>query len=240
MNKIYGFECKRLISNKFFIGIAAVIVIYGWQVLKNITIKGVSYTAPFSPWSFGDYLCHILPLLWIGTLFFVSLFHTEEEERRSRLFIAVKMKPQTHGLLRCLAILTVAVLLAFISILPAFVFYAKLFEWYSWGSLIGVAVITLVPGVVFALGSGRVGVFFGRWALYLWMLVPFVLKMFKLPEAFGILNGTLFTERPLQLKILDPAFSLNAGTTLVQILLFIIGIACVLMKRARGLTPLAH
>ena len=29
----------------------------GALVLHGVTILGVSHTAPFSPWSFGDYLC---------------------------------------------------------------------------------------------------------------------------------------------------------------------------------------
>lgn len=70
MAKIFGYECRRLLWNKFFLGLLAVLLFYGWQVLDWVTILGVSHTAPFSPWSFGDYLCRLLPLMWIGALFF--------------------------------------------------------------------------------------------------------------------------------------------------------------------------
>ncbi len=54
MRKIFLYECKRLLWNKFFAGLVLVLLFYGWQVLRRVTILGVSHTAPFSPWSFGD------------------------------------------------------------------------------------------------------------------------------------------------------------------------------------------
>ena len=50
-------------------------------MLHSVTILGVSHTAPFSPWSFGDYLSRMLPLLWIGMLFFLT-FYTSPKARR--------------------------------------------------------------------------------------------------------------------------------------------------------------
>ena len=69
--------------NKFFPGIALVLLFYGWQILDRITILGVAHTAPFSAWSYGDYLGYMLPLLWIGALFTLSFFTSGAEERRS-------------------------------------------------------------------------------------------------------------------------------------------------------------
>ena len=72
MGKIFRYECRRLLWNKFFLGLAVVLLLYGALVLHAVTILGVAHTAPFSPWSFGDYLSRMLPLLWIGMLFFLT------------------------------------------------------------------------------------------------------------------------------------------------------------------------
>ena len=82
MGKIFRYECRRLLWNKFFGGLLLVLLFYGWQVLSRVTILGVSHTAPFSPWSFGDYLSRMLPLLWIGMLFFLT-FYTSPKARRA-------------------------------------------------------------------------------------------------------------------------------------------------------------
>ena len=81
MRKIFFYECKRLLWNKFFLGLLLVLLFYGWQVLSGATILGVSHTAPFSPWSFGDYLCRMVPLLWIGALFFLTRFTSGGAQR---------------------------------------------------------------------------------------------------------------------------------------------------------------
>ena len=60
MRKIFFYECRRLLCNKFFLGLLLVILFYGWQVLNRVTIFGIAHTAPYSPWSFGDYLCRML------------------------------------------------------------------------------------------------------------------------------------------------------------------------------------
>ena len=78
MGKIYRYECRRLLWNQFFVGLIAVLLCYGALVLRDVTILGVSHTAPFSPWSFGDYLCRMLPLLWIGALFFADLLYLQQ------------------------------------------------------------------------------------------------------------------------------------------------------------------
>ena len=129
MRKIFGYECKRLLCNKFFIGLILVILFYGWQVLNRVTILGVSHTAPFSPWSYGDYLSRMIPLLWIGALFFLTFFTSKAERRRKVITSATPVKPSVYGLVRCCAALTGTALLALVVILLAIVFYGQMFHW---------------------------------------------------------------------------------------------------------------
>ena len=74
MHKIFHYELKRLLWNKFFFGLLVVTLFYAYQVFTGEIILGVAHTAPFSPWSFGCYLSRLLPLLWVGELFFLSFF----------------------------------------------------------------------------------------------------------------------------------------------------------------------
>ena len=172
MRKIFGYECKRLLCNKFFIGLILVILFYGWQVLNRVTILGVSHTAPFSPWSYGDYLSRMIPLLWIGALFFLTFFTSKAERRRKVITSATPVKPSIYGLVRCCAALTGTALLALVVILLAIVFYGQMFNWYAWSSLLLPTFFTFVPTLVFALGSGWFMGHFKAWLLFLWMLLP--------------------------------------------------------------------
>ena len=82
MIKIFRCECRRLLCNKFFIGLLAVLLFYAGQVFYAVALPGVAHTAPFSPWSFGAYLGRLLPLVWVGALFFLTFF-TSARERQS-------------------------------------------------------------------------------------------------------------------------------------------------------------
>lgn len=232
MIKIFLYECKRLVFNKFFFGILFVVLFYGWQVLDNTTIFGVSYTAPFSAWSFGDYLSRMLPLLWIGALFFLTFFTGPKAQRVAALTHATQMSPRRYAMARCSAAFLGTGLLALACLVEAAVFYASYFGWYGWGNLLFVALITLPSPLVFALGSGWLLGQIRPWLVYVWMGAAFVCKVFPLPETFGILNGSFFTQYPLALGTLDPPLSMPAAAILAQCTLLVCGM--VLLFYASG------
>ena len=225
MIKIFGYECKRLLWNKFFLGLLLVFLFYGWQVLTGATLLGVSHTAPFSPWSFGDYLSRMVPLLWIGALFFLTFFTSGKARRAAVLTDAVPMSPRRYALARCAAALVGSCLMAMVCLAEAAVFYGWYVSWYGWGALLLPALVTLVPALLFALGSGWLLGQVRPWLVYVWMLLPFACLALPLPEALGIWNGTFFSEYPLNLEGLDPPFSLPTEVVAAQSLLLAAGIA---------------
>ena len=225
MSKIYGYECRRLLWNKFFIGLAVVLLLYGALVLRGVTILGVAHTAPFSPWSFGDYLSRMLPLLWIGMLFFLTFYTSPKARRVAVLTDATPMPRRAYALARCAAALTGGVLLSLLCMGEAVAFYGRMFGWYGWGNLMFPALATLLPALVFALGSGWLLGRLQPCLLYVWMAVPFLLAALPLPETFGLWSGSFFTTYPLTLETLDPGFILPMDVLVVQVILLAVGAA---------------
>ena len=228
--KIFLYECKRLLWNKFFAGLVLVLLFYGWQVLRRVTILGVSHTAPFSPWSFGDFLSRMLPLLWIGALFFLTFFTSEKARRAAVLTDAAPLPPRRYALARCAAALTGTALLALACISEAACFYGIYFGWYGWSGLVFPTLVTLVPPLVFALGSGWLLGMLRPWLLYVWMLVSPVCLALPLPESLGLWNGRLFAQYPLTLGTLDPAFTLPAAVLFVQFVLLASGVVLLAVR----------
>ena len=113
MIKIFRCECRRLLCNKFFIGLLAVLLFYAGQVFYAVALPGVAHTAPFSPWSFGAYLGRLLPLVWVGALFFLTFF-TSARERRAAVLTAAAL---VGVALLCLAALALAALLYALSLI---------------------------------------------------------------------------------------------------------------------------
>lgn len=228
MRKIFLYECKRLLWNKFFFGILLILLFYGWQVLNHITILGVSHTAPFSPWSFGDYLGRMLPLLWIGTLFFLTFFTSPKARRVAALTNATQITPRRYAMARCTAALVGTGLLALVCLLEAAVFYGSYFEWYAWEKLLIPALVTLLPPLVFALGSGWLLGQIKTRLVYGWMTIPFLCMTLPIPDVLGLWNGSFFTEYPLALGTLDPVFSMPISVILSQCILLTFGIILML------------
>lgn len=230
MTKIMRYELKRLLWNKFFAGLLAVTLLYGWQVLTGETLLGVARTAPFSPWSFGSYLGRLLPLLWVGTLFFLRFFTSEAALRTAVLTDATPADRRAYALTRCAAALVGAVLLTTAVLLLAGAFYSRYFRWHDWAALAPAAVVTLLPPLVFALGSGWALAGLRPWLLYVWMPVPLILAALPLPEALGLWNGSLFSTYPLTLETLDPGFQLPWSVWLAQGLLLAAGLALMTIR----------
>ena len=203
MIKIFRCECRRLLCNKFFIGLLAVLLFYAGQVFYAVALPGVAHTAPFSPWSFGAYL--------------------------AVLTAATPADPRRYALARCAAALVGVALLCLAALALAALLYARLFGWTDWGSLALPALVILAPPLVFALGSGWLLGRLRPWLLYVWMLLPFALAALPLPEALGLWNGGLCTSYPLTLGMLDPAFSLPAAAWAVQGLLLAAGVLLLLV-----------
>ena len=107
MIKIFRCECRRLLCNKFFIGLLAVLLFYAGQVFYAVALPGVAHTAPFSPWSFGAYLGRLLPLVWVGALFFLTFFTSARERRAAVLTAATPADPRRYALARCAAALVI-------------------------------------------------------------------------------------------------------------------------------------
>ena len=233
MRKIFRYECRRLLLNKFFAGLVLVLLAYGAMVLESATILGVSHTAPFSPWSFGDYLSRMLPLLWVGASFFLTFFTSGRARRAMALTDAAPMDARRYAWARCAAALAGTALLALCCLLEAAVFYGRYFGWYAWGSLLLPALATLAPTLVFALGCGWLLARIRPWLLYPWMLLPFAVSALPLPEALGLWNGSLFTALPLTLGTLDPTFTLPAAAVVAQLVLLTAGTAALFLRPGR-------
>ena len=143
------------------------------------------------------------------------------------------MSPRAYTMVRCAAALTGTAILALVCMAEAALFYGLYFGWHDWGSLLLPALATLVPPLVFALGSGWLLGKLRPWLLYPWMAAPFVLSALPLPEALGLWNGSFFTSYPLALGTLDPAFTMPGAAVLAQCLVLAAGVLLLALQPKR-------
>lgn len=164
----------------------------------------------------------------------LTFFTSGKAQRVNILTDATPVSPRRYALARCAAALTGTVLLALVCIAETAFFYGQYFSWYSWGQLIFPVLITLAPALIFALGSGWLLGQIRLWLVYVWMLVPFGCMALPLPDALKIWNGQFFSDYPLTLGTLDPAFSIPSAVLIVQCVLFAVGIVLLMIRPAHS------
>lgn len=227
MIKLFGYECKRLLLNKFFLGLLVITGLYCWQILSGDIISGIGYTAPFSGWSYGYYLATMLPLLLIGLLFFISFLFTAKEKKVSVITSATPLSPIKYGSVRYFAILIcfVASLTAVVGI--SLLFYQKIFQFHDFITFICPLLWTIIPTALLFMGLGvllgNINVSFIYGLMFLALLLGFV----PLPP-FMDLFGTLFYQQfPLSLPVGidgEPDFIIPMTIKMIKLIISLIGI----------------
>ncbi len=234
VSKIFLYELRRMLGSKFYLGFGTVILWYGWQILNNVTILGVANTAPFSPWSFGAYLTGLLPLLGVVLLFFLWNLCNAQARGVQSLTDAASVRRERYQLTKYLAALT-----AWLSLVVVVTMLGISFLWTLFGdsvpvaALLLVAVITLVPPAALLLGVGAVAGGLRSWTLFVLMALVFGAGF--LPGDFY--GASLFTEYPLTLGVLDPAFSMPPSVVIGKLAVLLVGVGLLLQtmvsKRVR-------
>lgn len=234
VSKIFLYELRRMLVSKFYLGFGAVILWYGWQLLNNVTILGVANTAPFSPWSFGSYLIGLLPLLGVALLFFLWNLCNAQARGVQSLTDTASVRRERYQLTKYLAALT-----AWLSLVVVLTMLGISFLWVHFGdsvpvaALLLVAVVTLLPPAALLLGAGAVVGGLRSWTLFVLMALTFGVGF--LPGDFY--GASLFTEYPLTLGVLDPAFSMPISVVIGKLAALLVGVGLLLQtivsKRVR-------
>lgn len=212
MAKLFRYELRRLVFSRFFLGLLTVLLWYGWQLLNTVTILGVAYTAPFSPWSFGAYLAGLGPFLSAALLFFLWNQRGEKARGVALLTAATPVEPGRYLLIKTAAAASAWLLLALSACALGLGFLVSLFGGDpTYAALAAPAAAALLPPLIFPLG---LGLWISRRSPAL--LLPLMAAVIGLgfitpPLAADLYGRALFSQYPLTLGVLDPAFTMPAA-----------------------------
>ncbi len=234
MIKIFHYELRRLLLNKLSVCIFLVCLWYGWLTLTGTTIQGIAHTTPFSPWSFGDYLARVLPVVCLGEFFFLTFFTSTQEQKAAVIIRATAADFRKYAAVRCGAVClgTLGICLGVIGL--GFSFYTYFFGWTDFGSLVLPALLVLGPSVIFCLGFGWMLGSIHPMLVYGAMVIPFLLSRAPLPWPADFSLGSFFAGYPLNLDVPDPAFIVPVPVLFGRLAYLFIGILLFWQSQKRG------
>jgi ABC-2 type transport system permease protein len=93
----------------------------------------------------------------------------------------------------------------------------------DYGELILPALLTLIPPIVFCLGAGMVLSCFNHTLIYALMAAVILLTVLPLPPAINFSLSGFFSQFPLTMGTLDPAFQIPSWLAIHQISLTVLG-----------------
>ncbi len=224
MRKLFFYELRRLIGTKSFAGLLAVCLCFGWQILTTKTICGVADTAPFSPWSFGSYLADVMPVLCAALLFFLWNLFSGKARNVQVLTAATPVSWGWYLLVKCAAAAVAWLALVFFIILLGLGFLLALFgASVPIGWLLLSATTVVLPVLVFVLGIGFLCGRIHPALLIVFLALMLALNLLPLPSAADLLSADFFSQYPLTLGVLDPAFSMPLSVLIGKCICTILG-----------------
>ncbi len=226
MNKIFRYELRRLIWNKFFIGLLVINGIFAWFVLTTDTIAGAAYTAPFSRWSFGAYLASILPLTILTVLFLLSVYYSKNEKQVEILTSVTPVNKVRYALVRSAAITICFLTICAVIFVLGIYFYITVFDYRDIIPFLLPSGMIMLPCLLFSLGIGHLAGRIHQGLLYALMLIVMVVGYAGFGGSFDFFGHWYFSSYPISLPVGndgEPAFMLSSGFMLARLVYLVTG-----------------
>ena len=152
--KIFLYEFKRIFVSKAYLFLLLLIGAYSVYTLKTVVLRGFADTAPFSEWSFMNYLFSLAPFLSILLLLYISRLFSPYEKSVMQITSSTSFSGAMYFFIK-LAVITLAYIFAALLVIVAcFMFYALVFDFFNYRIFTICIGLVLVPQLLFLQGVG--------------------------------------------------------------------------------------
>lgn len=230
-NKVFAYEIRRMLFSREYLLLTLALLAYSLFLIRSRVLFGTGYTAPFSLWTFADYVSSTMVLALILLVAMCSKLFTETEIQASSI---LRSTPTSYGVYRSLRLASITLLYLLsvgLSAGACYVYYVSVFGETSWLPLARVWGLLVVPSSVFVLGITLIA------GSYSWGWIQIVLagllslEIFRipLPEMFDIRGASLLSA----LQSSDQPFAMTVSFVLGRCLISGVGVALVVLSFRR-------
>ncbi|KAF5425524.1 MAG: hypothetical protein C5S44_00225 [Candidatus Methanocomedens sp.] len=235
--KALKYEVMRLAYNKKYFYMLLIESLFASYILMSFVSGGKDGTAPFSKWTYSQFLTSIGPLLSIILVMLCISVFSEKEIAVRKIIFSAPLSESKYYLLKASAITAVLVFTASVPILLSFAYYAYYFNFYAYAEFLLPILLFLLPSQVLVLGLALVAGRINSGLLYLLLPVVFLGSLaMKFPvwfDLFGINFLSLSLRRSLGVFEGPIPYTLP-GEFLYSRLIFIFVGVCLLALACRG------
>lgn len=166
------YEIKRLIFTKKYFYMVLLLAILTIDILMRLIIDGFCSTAPFSKWSYTEFITLFSPILLIILILLCTSIFSQKEETVKSILYSAPISEAKYYMIKCTAIALVFIITAAVPVIISFLYYAFLFGYTKYQYFILPILLFMVPCSVFIFGFSIVlGKISGK---LLYALIPFI------------------------------------------------------------------
>ena len=193
------YEMKRLIFTKKYFYMILMLSIWTADMLIRLVIDGFYYTAPFSKWSYSEFITLFIPILFIILILLCTSIFSEKEKAVKNIICSAPISEEKYYMMKGISVFAVFLLTTAVPIIISFIYYAYLFEYTEYKNFIFPMILFLIPSSIFIFG---LSIFVGKISnKVLYGLIPIVF----------ILGGLNLTDIPVWLDIFGNNFLMEYG-----------------------------
>lgn len=146
------YEIRRLIFTKKYFYMILVLVLWTVDVLMRLIINGFYYTAPFSQWSYSEFITLFSPILNIILILLCTSIFCEKEKAVRNIIYSAPLSEEKYYLMKGASVFIVFALTAVIPIIISFIYYGFLFGYTEYENFIFPIILVMIPTSIFILG----------------------------------------------------------------------------------------
>ena len=169
------YEIRRLILTKKYFYMILILCVWTVDVLMRLVINGFYYTAPFSQWSYSEFITLFSPILYIILILLCTSIFSESEKAVKNIIDSTPISESKYYIMKGCGVFVVFIITTIIPIVISFVYYAFLFEYTEYQYFILPILLFIIPTSIFIFG---ISIFLGKINnKLLYALIPFTFIM---------------------------------------------------------------
>ncbi len=153
---ILKYEVLRLAYNKKYFYMLLIEFLFACYILINFVSGGTDGTAPFSKWTYSEFLSLMGSLFSVILILLCMSVFSEREFAVRNIIFSTPLSEKKYYLLKASAIMAVFIFAVSLPILLSFAYYVYCFNFYGFTEFTSPLLLFLFPSQVFVLGLSMV------------------------------------------------------------------------------------
>lgn len=219
-----------MFNKKYFYMLLILCLITSDTLMRNI-IRGVYGTAPFSRWSYSEFIAVTTPFLLIILIFLCISIFNERENTVKKIIFSTAFPQRKYYFLKAFSIGFVFIITALIPIIISFIYYKVMFGYTQFTRFIYPIILFLLPPFIFVLG---LSMFLGKInvkLLYFLMPILFFTCVFNFmfPVWVDLCGNNFILDHGLSLSFSDGVMPYDITTNMIYSRLIFVFIGIILL-----------